>query len=273
LPFLKTLLARDADLPAALDLLGEAHFDMGNFDEARRCFLKSVQVSADEAGTKWMFLGQLSHGEEALGFYSRGIALLEREASQDALRKSQLASAHVSVAELFMSDLCMRDDAEQRCERACAEAQRLDPESLEALQVTASMRISQSRIADAQALMCRVAAKLDALEHDQPYAFRVSTARLLVELDELALALGVLERLVSEDDEVAEVWMLLGLVHQEQDKAAALECYERALETLNGLAQVDDEFDSMAERVRELMSALEPPAPAPAARKKTRKQG
>ena len=272
LPFLQKLLAAHPGNTAALDLLGEAHFDLGNLPEAKRVFEQSVQLGGpDEVGTKWMMLGQLTHGEESLRYYTRGMQLLERDASHDPLRRQQLAAAHVNVAELYMSDLCMIHDAEERCEWACAEAQRLDPESLEAVLVTASMRISQCRVDEAKELLLRIGAKLTTLGDEHSYDFRLSAARLLVEVEENNMALTILERLVLEDDEIAEVWMLMGLIHQEQDKDTARECYERALELLTEFAKYEAEFAAMADRANELLMALDP-SPPPQAVKRSKKK-
>eukprot|EP00054_Salpingoeca_dolichothecata_P022394 m.146712 g.146712 ORF g.146712 m.146712 type:complete len:183 (+) comp24326_c0_seq1:160-708(+) len=45
------------------------------------------------------------------------------------------------------------------------------------------------------------------------YEFRINTAKLLVELGELETACEILDRLVIEDDQVLQVWYLLGWVH------------------------------------------------------------
>jgi tetratricopeptide (TPR) repeat protein len=257
IPFLRQLVAQYPNHALAWEVLGEALFDMGDADEAKSCFQRSVDIAPEEVGTKWMFLGQLSHGHDALRFYEHGILLMEREGE---VRKKQLASAHVSVAELFMSDLCMDDDAEARCELACEHARRLDPDSLEALQTTASMRVSQMRVEEAKEIMTRVGARLGVMKDDEQYSsyeFRLQTCKMLVELDEHGMALGLLERLVEEDDEIAEAWMLLGLVHKaHMDSETAGECYDRAADLLSEFAEEDEGFAAMLERVEALRLEL-----------------
>jgi len=76
---------------------------------------------------------------------------------------------------------------------------------------------------------------------------------------------------VLEDDEIAEVWMLMGLIHQEQDKDTARECYERALELLTEFAKYEAEFAAMADRANELLMALDP-SPPPQAVKRSKKK-
>ena len=63
--------------------------------------------------------------------YKKGIEVLSNDAQsyfkggreeEAALAKKQVASAYASVAELFMTDLCDQQNAEQSCEQALKEA-------------------------------------------------------------------------------------------------------------------------------------------------------
>jgi tetratricopeptide (TPR) repeat protein len=346
IPFLqRSVEASNWNSPQSLDALGEALVEMGEFEDARQCFEKSVQIAPNESGTKWMFLGQLLGGKQALQSYERGIQLLEKELDstmeQDdnqnnggvgkmmmmgivqnnsniirEMHKKQLVQAQIAVAELFMSDLCMEPEAESRCETALAVARELDPNGVQPLQVTASMRISQHRVNEAIEIMNRVAAMvissslsspptsgmmdnpmemLPAFAHDElPYDFRVQTCRLLVELGLFEQALTILECLVQEDDEMAEVWMLLGICHrgfisstttttttsrsttttttnkgfyfgnnvgEENDEArdAAIECFERAEELLQEFVKHDPQsevFQAQLNSVKELLKSV-----------------
>jgi tetratricopeptide (TPR) repeat protein len=346
IPFLqRSVEASNWNSPQSLDALGEALVEMGEFEDARQCFEKSVQIAPNESVTKWMFLGQLLGGKQALQSYERGIQLLEKELDstmeQDdnqnnggvgkmmmmgivqnnsniirEMHKKQLVQAQIAVAELFMSDLCMEPEAESRCETALAVARELDPNGVQPLQVTASMRISQHRVNEAIEIMNRVAAMvissslsspstsgmmdnpmemLPAFAHDElPYDFRVQTCRLLVELGLFEQALTILECLVQEDDEMAEVWMLLGICHrgfisstttttttsrsttttttnkgfyfgnnvgEENDEArdAAIECFERAEELLQEFVKHDPQsevFQAQLNSVKELLKSV-----------------
>jgi hypothetical protein len=88
------------------------------------------------------------------------------------------------------------------------------PGFAEPWQTLANVRISQSRLEDAQAALKR---SLDLWKDLPPenevvpdFPTRVSLARLLMESDMDVEAIEILERLVSEDDSSVEVWYLGG---------------------------------------------------------------
>lgn len=88
------------------------------------------------------------------------------------------------------------------------------PESSEALQTLASVRISQARLDDAQAALTRsleLWANLDAEDSAVPdFPARISLSRLLMEAEMEDDAFEVLDRLVTEDDTSVEAWYLGG---------------------------------------------------------------
>ena len=82
------------------------------------------------------------------------------------------------------------------------------------LQTLASVRLSQSRIEDAQSALTRsvdIWKDLPPEHEDIPdFPTRVSLARLLMEAEMEPEALDVVERLVGEDDQCVEAWYLGG---------------------------------------------------------------
>lgn len=129
----------------------------------------------EEKSSLCMYLGQLSNGNEALGYFDKAItnlkecvAILEArevnprneahiggdgEADGTMLgdnlmgTRRQLCTAHCSVAELFITDLCDEVDAEIKCESYLKAALQLgDNESTpDAKQAMANLRLCQSR--------------------------------------------------------------------------------------------------------------------------------
>jgi tetratricopeptide (TPR) repeat protein len=222
----------------ALNLLGEIHVELGEIDAARRYFLQAAAVDEDGAigedvgggPEKFLWLAQLSEdgGNDSVGWFERGAtglrmqiqALLDRKklgADGQAMleeKRRKLAVALCGIVEVYMTDLSWEDDAEQKCEAFVTEATLVAPEFAEPWQTLANVRISQSRLEDAQAALRR---SLD-LWNDLPpenelvpdFPTRVSLARLLMESDLDVEAIEVLERLVSEDDSSVEVWYLGG---------------------------------------------------------------
>ena len=59
---------------AALNMLGEASLQAGDPEAARAALLRSVELAPDGAGCRYMSLGQLADGAEALRYFDRGLA-------------------------------------------------------------------------------------------------------------------------------------------------------------------------------------------------------
>jgi tetratricopeptide (TPR) repeat protein len=153
----------------------------------------AADVSADvlerRAGL-FLYVGQLSEGADALASYRSGIgclqlALARREVEQipDSRTttnkpasdpkddedengtvtqlgetRQQLASAYCSVAELYLTDLCFEDNAEQECENCIGKALELSSSSdaVDAWQAMANLRLSQKRGPEAAECVLRV---------------------------------------------------------------------------------------------------------------------
>ncbi|CUS13949.1 unnamed protein product [Tuber aestivum] len=231
LPLLKKYLLVNPNSPQALDLLGEAHIELGDTEAAFAAFSHSASIDpegqASPAGTgpeKFLWLAQLSSAETAVAYYERGVEIIKRWLSTSATPHptataergllKKLVSALCGLAEIYMSDLCMSPDAESRCERYVTEALLALPESAVALQTLASMRISQQRVEDAVAALKRAFDGWKELppthENVPPYADRVNLSKLLIETEEYEVALEVLERLKDEDDQLPDLWYLGG---------------------------------------------------------------
>jgi len=68
------------------------------------------------------------------------------------------------------------------------------------------------------------------------YDFRINTAKILVELEEPQKASQVLEMLLAEDDEVVEIWYLLGYVYVLlKERKAAEETLKKAKKVRTGV--------------------------------------
>jgi tetratricopeptide (TPR) repeat protein len=219
-----------------------------------------------------------------------------------------LVTACCTVAELYLTDLCYEDDAEQQCEQYLQQAIGLLENSettstfLDAWQTLANLRLSQSRHSEAVDLMlrhvyggmavgCQALASLVGVRYEQPtsatlvatndtttnakellqltevqnlpdFEFRCQSAKLLLECGNSAddsgrrgecawAAVDVLGSLLAENDDVIEVWMLLGDAYalldenqEERGNALSVEYWERALEMLTTVQQTLEEEQS-----------------------------
>lgn len=136
-----------------------------------------------------------------------------------------MAAVYCSLAELYMTDLCLQPEAESRCEEYVQAALDISPEDYEAYQTMASMRMSQSRVEEAAEAMGRSLELWTAIPFEHPeypsYEFRLVAARLLIEMGSMDVAQSILESLSVEDDEILEVWYLLALALYSLEKRPA----------------------------------------------------
>ena len=240
LPLAEKALRRLEDRPTnpinsapAICLLAEIQLELGDADTARENFTRAVHIDPFGAyigADALLWLAQLCEegGQKSIQFFGRAndvlrasIATLEDElkpTSEQCLElsgtKRKLSDSLCSMAEVYMTDLSLEADAEARCEALVTEALMVTPESPSALQTLASVRISQLKVEDAKAALGR---SLELWEDLPPedvmvpdFPTRISLARLLMEVEIEGRALGVLERLIGEDDQSVEAWYLGG---------------------------------------------------------------
>ncbi|KAF2255765.1 TPR domain-containing protein [Trematosphaeria pertusa] len=278
-----------AALPA-LNLLGEINVELGDADAAREAFQAAVALDEDgeeDGAEKFLWMAQLNEegGAESVRWFEKGVEVLKREIGElegklvkkvdttDALdeKRQKIANALCGIAEVYMTDLSLEEDAEARCEAAVTEALLVAPESPEPLQTLASIRISQVRIADAKAALTRSMSLWKELDPDDPkvpdYSTRISLSRLLMEAEMEDEAIGVLERLVGENDGSVEAWYLGGwCLHllAEKQKAKGTEVATSLLKAsrdwlencLKLYAMLEYEDERLKEHAEEILKAL-----------------
>ncbi len=219
-------------------LLGEAHLELGDEAQARSHFETAVEADPDgslpedQGGgvEKFLYLAQLSEegGMDSVRWFERGAAALRtsmasmedvgvataaaKQAAANTRRK--LANVLCAVAEVYMTDLSHEPFCEDRCEALVTEATMLAPDSADAWQTVASVRVSQNREEDAKAALERSLALWEDLPPDDvripDFAVRVGLMRLLMTAGLLEKAAEVAERCLREDDQSIEVWYLGG---------------------------------------------------------------
>ncbi|XP_029927501.1 probable assembly chaperone of rpl4 isoform X2 [Myripristis murdjan] len=267
----------------ALDMLGHIYSELGDTPKAKEIFLRAVALSPDEGHSKFMYLGQIHTGQEAVDHYLRGIQVLlsalEKQAQSTAGAAAPLADdaelptakdvcvAYCSVAEIYLTDLCMEEGAADKCREFIERALHYHHDNPEALQLMASYLFSTERNQEGREYLIKsvrvwlptveqsAASSSVEDEHLQnlipPYESRITTAKLLIETEEYEMAIDVLEGLLEEDDEVVQVWYLSGWV-----------CYlqmERASEqqTKEGREATDkerEERDALREAARSYLT-------------------
>lgn len=220
----------DASCLPALNGLADACLETGEREQAVAALQRSVELAPHGDAERYMNLGQLCEGAEALGWFERGVAILRAALAERSTAEGAhaLAAALCAVAEVFLTDRCDDDDAEARCEALAEEAVALvaplaEQTLCEPYVTLASLRMSQQRDDDARAALVTARAIISAAPEEEPPPFdvRMSCAKLLMEVGSAAEALEILQELRLEHEDSLELWYITG--------AAALQAGEPQL--------------------------------------------
>ena len=243
-------------------------------DLALHHILTACQLDADGSGDRWMVLGQLRQGREAIEAFEQGAAVYKRQKTQLLQQQQQqqqgqqqqqqvnelagseeenadaedgranrlatlsqcLSTAYVSMAELYVTDCCDEEDAEQRCEYLLSEALAEWSDNADAAYSTANLRLIQGDEQQAAEWLDRTLAIIERAYDPsrQPalsllasatacnplsnaavasYELRLNVAKLAYELERYEQCSRLVESLLDEDDHFIEVHHLAALAH------------------------------------------------------------
>ncbi len=251
-----------------MDALSDVYIQLGNNVKGKELLLNSVTLQPTVNPYKWMYLAQLQQGLEAKNSYNKGIELLLPLATDNSEIQHQLCKIYCSIAELYLTDLCYEDGAEDCCERAINEALLLDKTSIDARQTLVNLKLSQNRGNDAVVIIQEVYNEIKTIinrintraiinelknENDDDDVllpeldFCISTCKLLIEcasfkpqLAEYAIDLG--SELLNLDDDNIELWYILGVAALGMDPPdidSSKYHLERALAMMNEMIEKD----------------------------------
>lgn len=230
----------------ALDMQGHICSELGDTQKAKGAFLRAVELSPDVGHSKYLYLGQIHTGQEAVNYYTKGIQVLLSALDKQAQTTQAQAGAaappdedtelptakdvcvaYCSMAEIYLTDLCMEEGAADKCKEFIERALQYHHDNPEALQLMASYLFSTERNQEGKEYLLKsvgawlpaqkqsaasFSTEKDMQDEIPPYESRVTTAKLLIESEEFEMAVDVLEGLLEEDDEVVQVWYLSGWV-------------------------------------------------------------
>lgn len=278
------------DLITSYRILSASLLEVGRMEEAvavLKNFIRFLDAQKDSSSStetlvpivEALFsLAQMTDAQEAVDLFLQGLNRLAASPDYDSMRE-MACSAWCSIAEIYMTDLCDAEDAEERCKAAVGEALRMDAEAPESLRMAIELALvlnnREEALKHASKLRSLVLPSEDAAEdesksslQDEPsvqdadeddssqdeqvmqessidYDIRKSIAKVFIELGMFADAMQVLEQLLAEDDQVLETWYLMGLAAEksglEEDCA---EAGASGLALCTRLGQMGIAFDS-----------------------------
>lgn len=141
-----------------MDEYADMLLGVGNVGKATKLLRQSIMVAPEGGHSKYMNMGQLMEGADAVQCFERGVTLMQRAlgavheakvayiqtvrvvfmANRSQARKAlerEMSNALLSIAEVWMSDLCFDGAAESNCEAAVNRAIATDGANPDAYQV------------------------------------------------------------------------------------------------------------------------------------------
>jgi len=253
--FCQRALEIDNDNVRALEATATLLLEAGDAENARHCLGRAITVAPSTGHTKYLSLAQLMQGRESLELYKSALEIMnklieETESNMDKKTadqeeklvnsispqtlKQELSNTYCAIAELYMTDLCDENEAEQECESNIKKSIEVNESNPEAWQTKARFHLIKSEFEDAKSIMNVSLSKwlplyTEALQSRPSssgqkfdpvevcpllYTTRIQTAKILIELEDWDNATKVLDGLIEEDEDVVDTWYLLGWLNK-----------------------------------------------------------
>jgi len=265
----------DSDNVRALEMSGNLLLEMGEGEKAKQCLGRAIHLQPNRGHTKYLTAAQLFTGVEARDLYLKGVeilqAIIESAAGNNDTQQEDIdavSSALVAVSELYTTDLCDMPEAETEAKRFIDLALEADSSNSEAWEALANYNLITENIEGAQEAMSHslelwLPSHLSYVETGEgtqtrlSYHSRLTTAKLLMDLEVFDRATQVLDSLIEEDDEVVSPWYLLGWLNYLRDDP---DYHGNVRHFLNRAKQVHTmnptEDTEMVEHIEELLAEV-----------------
>ncbi|XP_013403019.1 probable assembly chaperone of rpl4 [Lingula anatina] len=286
--FCQRALELDPDNLRVLETSGTLLLELGDSEGAKKCFGRAVELSPDKGHAKYMYLGQLFEGAEAVQCFQKGIELMTNELQQQQQREvsaafsgsgdemvssKDISTAYCSIAEIYMTDCCFEEAAEEKCRTNIEKAISSDDTNAEAYQLMASFFLSKEDREEARKMIEKSVSlwlpKMKGMENETllqdpaevapiNYSARINASQILIETESYDLASEILEGLLDEDEDVIQVWYLLGWLNylQGEDYKGNARYYLDKADKLSKKVSCSDK--PMLSHIQELLQELGP---------------
>lgn len=249
------------------DLYGEVLMSLNMLKEAKKAIEKSISISPESNGDKYMTMGQLlDKATSKLNYYNKGIAIYRIQLNGNSISNSEerenirfaFSSALATLAELYMtSELCDSPGAEENCEKALAEAIQVCEENPDVLIQYSNLRILRAKDKEARNYMERALELITSPKNPDNFPdteIICTLAKNFAELGDFHNAIKVLEILTKLDDHNLEYWYLLAFNQFKlKNYLHSQNCLEYLHEIQEKIKEVDQElFEAVAELDSEL---------------------
>ena len=276
LKFCEKALKMEPDNMKVHECYGNVYAEIGDIKKAKKHFNEAVRIGPNDGHVKYLYLGQLTEGRKAVEYYEKGISIMKAaiedqknndnlEKDEKALNNNDIAHVYCSLAEIFMTDCCMDEDAEQQSEKYCKLAVETDEKSLDASVAMSNLLLNQSKMDEAKNSTIKAFDLWSSLSKDiaeeaipevLSYEARVTLIKLLIECDCFDKVSLIVDQLIEENEDDIRIWYYLGLSKSLMEDSDNPRFFlEKALELIEKTG-----FDNkdMVEHINELLQKCPP---------------
>lgn len=273
--FCQKALAMEPNNVKVLECYGNVCAEVGDIEKAKKYFNDAVNIQPNKGHVKYLYLGQLHEGLDAVKFYEKGIELMkhviqteennQEDLKQRTLTNTDIANVYCSIAEIFMTDCCMEEDAEELCEKYCKLAIEIDSKSLDASVGMCNLLLNQCKMDDAKASTLTAfelwstfskETSEEMIPEVMSYEARVTLIKLLIEVECYDKVSVIVDQLIEENEDDLRIWYYLGLAKSLLKDTDNPRFYlEKALELFE---KTGLERDEMVDHIEELLKDCPP---------------
>jgi len=225
LQFSEKALSLEPRNTCVLETMGNIYAELGNAESAKQHYMKAVALEPKDGHVKYLYLGQLSEGVEAVKFYNEAIDIMKGTVTEDessGVGNRDISNVYCSLAELFMTDCCMEENAEEECEKACQQALQTDGENPEAYLAMCNLLLVKGNAEEAQNLSLKVYELWESLTKNNTdsddsmvelisYESRMTLMKILIEVDLCDKVPNIGVQLLEENEDDIRIWYYIGL--------------------------------------------------------------
>lgn len=224
-PLLSNVTISDSQQIQVLQLLLESYIELESLDDevfyqVLTTLMQLDPESKKSSNEKFFIFGQLLGGEPGVQGYQQGIANIKTKNGITEEDKIKIISGYLAMCEIYMTDLCMLDEAEGECEKYLNECVKIN-ENVPGLWLQyGSFKISQQNFNEAlqcfeKAWSLFVSSNKSNSENDSlaDLQFCYNLIKFLMELGQLNLSVQILKKSKNYEDDNIEGLYLEGFLN------------------------------------------------------------
>ena len=259
-----------------IEVTGNVCAEQGELEKAKQYFLKAVKLEPDTGHIKYLYLGQISEGQEAVNYFSNAINILKlklesilnntKDAGEKQMQQrsinTDISNVYCSLAEIYMTDCCMEEDAQKLCEYFCKQAIGTNDKNPDSYIVMCNFLLSSNDMVQAKESALKLynlwrsltESQQDNIPTAMSYECRVSLIKVLIEIEYFDKVYDIVDQLIEENEDDIRIWYYLGLakyflLQADKNNDNPRFYLEKALELFEKTGYKDDDMKTHIEEM------------------------